>query len=165
MTARAAASLAILLLATSLGAEEYTFGSFDDGRTIPDPGTLESTVEVPIDVLLTDVDVIVYLAHPWAADLELALRAPDGTEVPLFADCGDAGTLISSVAITIDDDTSAQMCTGGIPPYRGSYRSMTNAALESLAGKRSLGTWVLVVTDDEMFDQGWLADWYLRIVD
>jgi subtilisin-like proprotein convertase family protein len=60
--------------------------------TVTDDGLITSTVHVPIDKAVADVQVAVRIANPRAADLVLHLISPQGTRVLLGENRGGSGT-------------------------------------------------------------------------
>jgi M6 family metalloprotease-like protein len=84
--------------------------------------------------------VAVDIAHTWIGDLEVSLRSPAGTVVPLHQRAGrDADNLVATFT---GDNT---------PPLAG------------LAGESAAGDWVLRVADREAADLGKLNSWRLEL--
>ena len=68
----------------------FTYAN-NTSQTIPDKGTLTSTISVPDSYFTADVNVTVNMTHTRDEDLDVFLIAPDGTRVELFTDVGGTG--------------------------------------------------------------------------
>lgn len=144
-------------LATILN-DDFEFASADAGQTIPDQGTLRSTIEVTQAMVVAGVEVEVDITHANVSDLTLYLVAPDGTRVELASAVGGSGanftgTLFDASAETGIADASA--------PFTGSYQP--EGDLSALSGAGALGTWVLEVVDSGAGDVGTLNSWTLHL--
>ncbi len=148
------------------------------------PGSMASvTLDVPGCFEITDVDVIVDIAHTWAGDLVVKLESPEGTVVDLWsrpgfdepADdgagcCGIAADLALGNTYEIDDAAAASsetMGSGGDDPIDSfvlhSSGFMNERALTTLNGEASGGTWTLYVGDAAAGDSGTLDGFTLQI--
>lgn len=122
--------------------------------TIPDRGSITSTINLSASGTLLDLDVRVNISHGWNEDLDVTLIAPDGTRIELFTDVGGAS---SNFTNTVLDDEATQAITAGAGPFTGRYRPEGN--LTSLEGKNAAGVWRLEVKDDARWIDGALIDW------
>ena len=75
-----------LQLGVGLDFERTLIGT--NALTIPDPGTVTSTVNVPVDKQVAEVQVAVRIDHPRSSDLVLHLLSPEGTRVLLAENRG-----------------------------------------------------------------------------
>jgi subtilisin-like proprotein convertase family protein len=127
-------------------------------ETVPDEGTLMSTLVINDMGVIEDLNVKVNISHGWDSELDVYLIAPDGSRVELFTDVGGSQ---DNFIDTILDSQASQSITGGAAPFTGSYRP--EGSLDALIGKNIQGTWVLEVTDDSWFDSGTLNYWSLMM--
>ena len=131
-----------------------------------------STVDVPWDFPIVDLDVVVEIDHTWVGDLVVTLESPLGQRVTLLDRPGVPGA--SSVGCADDnlrvrfDDAAAidpeDLCSESnqSPWLEGAARPV--GALSDLNGESTLGTWTLEVSDRETADVGFLRDWRLAFV-
>jgi subtilisin-like proprotein convertase family protein len=126
-----------------LAVHEKEYTSNDTPKDIPGVGTETSTLTIEDTGAISDVNVKVNITHPYDADLDVYLIAPDGTRIELFT---DVGVLSEDFVDTILDNEASQSITDGRGPFTGSYRP--EGDLTVLNGKNVEGTWTLEVTDD-----------------
>jgi subtilisin-like proprotein convertase family protein len=136
--------------------------AFELPRAIRDGQTTVSRIvveDMPGNV--RDVDVTVYIQHPYTFDLEAVLISPAGTEVPLFFDVGleDFFGRSEDFTGTVLDDEAAMHIQDGEPPFPGRYQP--DGFLSDVDGEPMNGTWTLMITDWYDLDEGWLNDWGL----
>ena len=111
---------------------------------------------------LTDVNVTVNITHPFDADLDVFLVAPDGTRVELFTDVGGAGANFTNTVL--DQQATATIATG-TAPFTGRYRPEGNLdVLNGFSGAQVNGTWRLEIADDASADVGQLNSWTLELL-
>jgi subtilisin-like proprotein convertase family protein len=127
-------------------------------KTIPDEGTITSTLVIDDNGVIEDLNVKVNISHDWDSELDVYLIAPDGTRVELFTDVGGSQ---DDFVDTMLDNQALQSITEGSAPFTGSYRP--EGSLDALIGKNIKGSWVLEVTDDSWFGTGALNSWALTI--
>ncbi|NLS96608.1 MAG: hypothetical protein GXX96_31110 [Planctomycetaceae bacterium] len=139
--------------------------------SIPDTGTVEATLNVSNNSIITDLNVRIELRHASPADLDVHLISPTGTDVQLFANVPGpltngtlpkgsdfSGTLFDdAAAVAIDDPDN-----GAVPPFAGTFQPM--GALAAFNGENSNGQWRLRITDANGNDRsGLLEQWSLII--
>jgi subtilisin-like proprotein convertase family protein len=140
-----------------LSARRKEYMSNDVPKDIPGRGTETSTLTITDAGPISDVDVKLNITHPYDADLDIYLIAPDGTRIELVT---DVGVSEENYTDTIFDNEAAESITDGQGPFTGSYRPEGN--LSNLYGKEMSGTWTLEVTDDWSSSRaGTLNSWSL----
>ncbi|HRQ40767.1 MAG TPA: proprotein convertase P-domain-containing protein [Chloroflexota bacterium] len=138
-----------------------TYTSTDVPVTIPTgPGLVTSTLNVPGNPRIADLDVTIVLTHTFMPDVDVTLVAPGGNEVVLFADRGVSTQL--QMNLTLDDEaaipnTIYTVQSGIVFQPSASYR------LSWFDGQNAGGDWTLNVYDDTAGDGGVLQSWGLTI--
>ena len=137
----------------------YTFGS--DGSPVPVPaegtsGTTLAIIDVPVSMLVQQINVELDIAHSFDRDLTTTLTSPSGREVLLFANVGGSGADFRS---TILDDDATTPIEVGRAPFDGPFRPQESLA--AFVGENALGTWMLKIVDDQAGDAGMLNRWAL----
>jgi uncharacterized repeat protein (TIGR01451 family) len=128
----------------------------------PNAGLATSTITVPGNPRIADLDVSIQLNHTFMSDIDAQLVSPGGNSIGLFTDIGATTAGGQAQMDTVFDDEAA------IPP--------TFTALRGLALKPELayrlawfdgtdagGTWTLELRDDAAGDGGNLTGWSLRV--
>ena len=111
---RCGAAIVLLLLAGPSLAQ--TTFSNTSGITIPASGAATpypSNINVSgLPAIITDVNVTLgNYNHTWPGDVDVVLRAPDGTLVVLMSDTGENGADAVNLTYTFD-----QSASGGLSP-------------------------------------------------
>jgi subtilisin-like proprotein convertase family protein len=140
-----------------------------DGLGANMPGAAaESTLVVGDNVILNDVNVQVHIDHTWIGDVEVRLRAPDGTEIVLLDRAGSptttSGCNNDNIDVLFDDDSAVDpegICTGNTNDLWPVNEAAPVGSLADLAGKSAMGTWTLLAFDSFNADTGTLIDWEL----
>ena len=136
--------LAGTFIAERLGARPSARDLIQNANTtagnIPDSGTLQRTIQITREVLITELDVTVELQHPRPADLVVTLTGPDSTEAVLR-------NRSAASAGRVEYDTFATPVD----------------SLEIFNGKLAAGTYTLRVADQQAGQTGTLRNWNLRI--
>ena len=139
------------------------------GAPIPDDGT---TLEIPLVVngLAAVLDTVgfgleqvcITVEHPWLADLDIRIVAPDGTQRLLVAGAGDDSDNYTNTCFNAD---AAVPIGNGLPPFEGPYRPQ--GQMGSLNnGQSGNGTWHLRVLDTYAFeDVGSVIGWSITFGD
>lgn len=150
--------LFLSVLPFSLWGQTYTGG----GGNIPDNNTV---VSFPINVPVLSPNtltgsfgielVCLNINHPYVGDLEVSLRAPDGTVIVLFSGIGDDGDNFSNTCLWQESGTSI---LSGTAPFTGTFRPQTNLG-QLNNGQNANGIWRLRVRDMYSQDIGSLLNW------
>ncbi len=143
-----------------------TFCSTDVPKTIPDLSTATSTLTITDDLIVSDVNVRLYISHGFDADLDVFLTSPSGAKIELFTDVGSSGdnfgNSCSPVPNCVIDDQAATSIASANAPFVGSFRSESRA-LNTFGGENARGTWTLTITDDASGISGTLNCWCLEL--
>ncbi len=161
--------------ATSEGVNCTTYTSTNVPQTIgPGTGLVSSTITVPGNPRIADVDVEIVLNHALMQDIDAHLRSPAGNDNSLFTDIG-AGAVggQAQMDIVFDDEAGVtptftvlrgiqikpeNTSTAGTASTSGASR------LASFDGENAGGTWTLDLRDDTAgANGGTLTSWALRI--
>jgi uncharacterized repeat protein (TIGR01451 family) len=154
LIAAGAVSLTLGLTGASAVTTPYTEDLSAVPVTIDDnQGTFRS-LNVADTGKIADVDVSVLLQEPASgnlADIDLVLRHPDNTTVPLALDNGGLDTDYGSGSdcngpMTVFDDEATASIDSATPPYDGSFKP--EQPLSVLDGKPANGAWRLEISDD-----------------
>ncbi len=121
--------------------------------------TVVSTVNIPEDFPITDVNVTVDITHTWSADLDITLTSPNGTVVELTSDNGSSGD--NYTGTIFDQEGTDGLITAGAAPFTGSF--IPEGDLSTLYGEMSAGDWVLAIVDDANFDGGTFNSFDLEV--
>jgi len=144
---------------TEAAAHSKEYKSSDVPKDIPGKGTETSTLTIADAGPIVDLNVKLNITHPYNADMDVFLIAPDGTRVELFTDVGGTSANFED---TILDDEASEPITDGSGPFAGSYRP--EGSLATLKTKDVSGTWTLEVTDDWAVNRaGTLNSWSLIV--
>ncbi len=134
------------------------YPSIDTPVTIVDLATVTSTITVPDNYDIFDINVNLNITHTWDADVEVSLMGPDGTIIDLTSGNGGSG---DNYIGTTFDDSAATSITTGTAPFTGSFRP--EQMLSIFNGKPVNGNWTLSVFDNTASDVGTLDNWSLDI--
>jgi uncharacterized repeat protein (TIGR01451 family) len=141
-----------------------TYTSTDVPVAIPTgPGLVQSTITVPGNPRIDDLNVQINLNHTFMQDLDVHLVSPAGNDNGLFTDVGAAttGGPQTLMDIVLDDEAGLPFGFALTAPFHAqpelAYR------LSWFDGEDAGGTWTLVLRDDATGDGGTLNSWSLRI--
>lgn len=129
----------------------------------PGTGLVSSTITVPGNPRIADIDVAITLDHALMADIDAHLRSPQGNDNGLFTDIGAAATGgQTQMDIVFDDEAGATplftVLKGLVVKPELSYR------LAWFDGEDAGGTWTLDLRDDGANTSGGnLTAWSIRI--
>jgi len=119
-----------------------------------------STIVIPNDGVVANLDVTLDIDHTFAADLDVFLIAPNGTRIELFTDVGGGGDNFTDT--TLDDDAATPIADASAP-FTGSFQP--EGSLGALTNLTAAGTWTLEINDDFPFDadSGVLNSWSICV--
>lgn len=117
-----------------------------------------SSVVVPFDYVITDLNVLININHTWNSDLIISLISPDDTTVLLSNRRGDNSD--NYINTTFDQEAINTIASGN-GPFAGTF--VPDGDLSVLYGMSSFGTWTLEVTDVAADDGGNINNFELEI--
>jgi subtilisin-like proprotein convertase family protein len=126
-------------------------------RPIPDLATTRDTIFVPGSATLTSLEVFLSIQHTFCGDLDITLRAPNGTTRDVTSDNGGGGDHI----LTVLGTTGTNVTTAAfLPPWTN--LSQPEVAFGNMGATNIQGNWILEIVDDAGGDVGVLVGWGLR---
>ncbi len=135
------------------------YSSTDTPTNITDLNTIQSTITIPDDGDIIDLDLQLDIEHTWIQDLTTTLTSPSGAVFTLFARIGAAND--ANFEDTYFDDGAATAIADGTAPYAGTFRPTDSfGPLNSTA---VAGDWVLSISDAANQDEGVLTGWSLFV--
>lgn len=150
--------------AVNEGVNCTTYTSTNVPQTIgPGAGLVSSTITVPGNPRIADIDVDIQLNHALMGDIDAHLRSPAGNDNGLFTDIGAASAGGQTMMDVLFDDEA------GVPPIFTVLRPISlkpelNYRLSWFDGEDAGGTWTLDLRDDGAnASGGTLTAWSLRI--
>ena len=125
---------------------------------IPDVTTVSYPINVPIEYLITDVNVRVDIVHTFDGDIDMWVITPWSDTLELTTDNGSSG---DNFQVTVFDDEGVNgPVVSGVAPFNGSY--IPEELLAAADGFNASGTWTLLITDDVGGDVGYVNCWCLE---
>jgi uncharacterized repeat protein (TIGR01451 family) len=143
-----------------------TYTSTNVPQTIgagPPPILVTSTLTVPGNPRIEDLDITINMNHTFMQDLDVHLVSPAGNDNGLFTDIGAATVGGAQTLMDIREDDEA-----ALPPafaLSASFVIQPELAyrLNWYDGENAGGTWTLAIRDDANGDGGTLNSWSLTI--
>lgn len=141
-----------------------TYTSTDVPQTIPTgPGSVSSTLTIPGNPRIADLNVAINLNHTFMQDIDAQLISPAGNDNGLFTDIGAAtvGGPQTLMDLVFDDEA-------GLPPafaMSAPFHVQPELAyrLSWFDGEDAGGTWTLQLRDDATGDGGTLNTWSITV--
>ncbi len=126
-------------------------------QTINDYSLTQSTIDIALTGLVTDVDIVDLAgSHTFVSDLQFDLAGPAGTTVRVLDRvCGSS----SDFDIDLDDEAGGAVSC----PMTDGQKHLPSNALSTFDGTPAEGTWTLNVTDVAGGDVGSLLSWGLLV--
>ncbi len=141
-----------------------TYQATDIPKTIPDanPNGAVSIINVADDFVVSDVNLDLDMTHSWLWDLQIYLKAPNGTEVLIYdRSCGSSGVPRKNINAIFDDEATVAVCNNSTPAVSGLTKPIN--LLSAFNGGSSQGDWVLRVVDNSAGDVGTINGWSLEL--
>ncbi|MBI5058706.1 carboxypeptidase regulatory-like domain-containing protein [candidate division KSB1 bacterium] len=134
------------------------FPSFNVPVDIPLQGVVTSEIVIDQSINISDLDVVLDVAHTSVGDLIVTLTSPEGSVVTLVNRRGGVNDNFTNTAF---DDEATTPIANGTAPYTGDF--IPESPLSVLDGQDALGTWILTIDDRDATDSGQLLAWELFI--
>ena len=158
-------SLSVGVIPAAAQSNCTTYTSTNVPQTIPTgPGQVSSTITVPGNPRIADLDVSINLTHTLMVDLDAHLVSPAGNDNGLFTDVGTTAVnpALQTMNLRIDDEAGIPLATYTV------VDGMTNAPelayrLGWFDGEDAGGTWTLVLRDDATNNGGRLLNWSITV--
>jgi uncharacterized repeat protein (TIGR01451 family) len=143
-----------------------TYTSTDVPQTIPTtapPILVSSTITVPGNPRIADIDVAINLNHTFMQDLDVHLISPAGNDNGLFTDIGAAtvGGAQTLMDIVLDDEAALPPAFAMSAPFH--IQPELAYRLSWFDGSNAGGTWTLQIRDDASGDGGTLNAWSITV--
>ncbi|MFO0676520.1 MAG: proprotein convertase P-domain-containing protein [Polyangiaceae bacterium] len=150
--------------ATPKGVNCTTYTSTDVPKALgPGVGLSSSTITIPGNPRIADINVGLTLTHSVMQDLDVHLRSPAGNDNGIFTDIGASAVGGQTQMDAVFDDEAA--VPPSFTPMKGLvYRPELAYRLDHFTGENAGGTWTLDLRDDTAgANGGTLASWFLEI--
>lgn len=136
-----------------------TYTSTDVPQIIPTgPGTVSSTITVPGNPRIADINVELNITHDFMTDLDVQLISPAGNDNGLFTDIGSSSAGVQTeMNVLFDDEASSQPAFSIINGM--SLVPELNYRLAWYDGENAGGVWTLQIYDDLAANGGTLNGW------
>lgn len=151
--------LSICILLWQLNVRSQTFSSTVN-QTIPDNNTtvafnlVVSGLPSVIDTSFGLEQVCLTMTHTYCSDMDVKLKAPDGTTTTLFSGVGGGNDDFTNTCL----NGIGTPIAAGSAPFTGTYQSMGMLGNVN-NGQNPNGTWQLLCTDMAAVDIGFLINW------
>ena len=144
--------------------ESVIYNATDVPLIIPMDGTTTSSIYVPDNKIIEDIDVTIgELLKDYIWTIRIYLIAPDNTKILLAKDQGiDLDTENPNFEnIILDDEANNYMQDANFhPPYAGRFKPL--GQLSHFYGKNAQGTWKLEITNIDTLRTATLNSWSIK---
>ncbi|MCF6213752.1 MAG: M12 family metallo-peptidase [Flavobacteriaceae bacterium] len=127
---------------------------------IPDNSTIgaSSTLSIPDNVVITDINIGVNITHAWIGDVKLNVTSPANKTVQLLA---SAFCAPPNMNVVFDDSGTNAVCNVSAPGYSGITKPAET--LSVFNGDNAQGNWVLFAEDQGANDIGSIISWNVEV--
>ncbi len=150
---------------TALSPQEVTFEAFANEEinfliyppSLPFVSTLNINSVFPLNISDATNDILsvcIEIEHKYDKDLDIFLRAPDGTLLELTTDNGGSGDNYEQTCFT---PSATDLIIDGVAPFTGNF--VPEGDWTTLNGQTTNGEWALLVSDDSGGFNGTLIGW------
>ena len=126
--------------------------------------SISSTISISENLVITDINVGVDIAHTYVAELIITLTSPTGMSITLLQDaCYVEGLYpIPDINAVFDDDGSDLVCGSSSPVVSGTLKPQIGS-LDLFNEQSTQGDWVLSIEDIYAGDGGSIDNFTLKI--
>jgi len=126
--------------------------------------SISSTISISENLVITDINVGVDIAHTYVAELIITLTSPTGMSITLLQDACYVDGLypIPDINAVFDDDGSDLVCGSSSPVVSGTLKPQIGS-LDLFNEQSTQGDWVLSIEDIYVGDGGSLDNFTLKI--
>ena len=126
--------------------------------------SISSTISISENLVITDINVGVDIAHTYVAELIITLTSPTGMSITLLQDaCYVEGLYpIPDINAVFDDDGSDLVCGSSSPVVSGTLKPQIGS-LDLFNEQSTQGDWVLSIEDIYPGDGGSIDNFTLKI--
>ncbi len=158
-------TLSVAVYPAAAAATCTTYTSTDVPVIIPTgPGMVQSTLTVPGNPRIADIDVSIELTHTFMADLDAHLMSPAGNDNGLFTDVGNTTVGSPNIQMNTTLDDEAGIPIGAYTIVSGmNYAPELAYRLSWFDGTDAGGVWTLKLYDDATGDGGVLQSWSITV--
>ncbi|TXD70973.1 proprotein convertase P-domain-containing protein, partial [Aequorivita lipolytica] len=132
--------------------------------------TYTSTLNVPANGNITDLNVDLDIAHTWVSDLVVSLTSPNGTTMIILDSAASCSQ--NNIDVVLDDAAAINVSTVCAPStsttnpptswaMQGTFAP--NNPLAGFNGENAIGDWILTIVDGAAGDGGTLNNWSLIV--
>lgn len=152
--------ISLLLCANPANAKPQLF-SQTFNRTIPSGnssqiGILEVQIDIPLDNIITDLNVNINIEHDFVFDLQIFIISPQQTAVCLNSyNLSEIFTGQNYINATFDDQALTSI-KNALAPFTGNFKPLES--LSAFTGQNAKGTWTVRIYDLYAYNQGTLQD-------
>lgn len=127
-------------------------------KPVPDNTTVKDTISIPTSLAVTSVELFLAIQSTYTEDLDITLRAPNGTTREISTDNGSSSN--GGYLTVIRDGSTLVTSTGFFAPF--SNLAGPEVVMGNFGGANTQGNWILEVSDDVAGDPGLILGWGLR---
>ena len=127
-------------------------------KPVPDNTTVKDTIYIPTSLAVTSVELFVAIQSTYTDDIDITLRAPNGTTREISTDNGSSSD--NGYLTVFRDGSTIVTNTDFFAPY--SNLAGPEVTMGNFGGANTQGNWILEVSDDVAGDPGLILGWGLR---
>ena len=139
--------------------ENFNYSN-NEQAAIPDNDSngINSIINIPDAIEISKVTIETNINHEYTGDIQIILKNPQNQTIKLIETNDKQGVNFIN---TVFDDSAILSILSGDAPYTNSFRPID--ALSEFNQTKSLGDWVLHISDNAEEDTGRLLNWEINI--
>lgn len=127
-------------------------------KPVPDNTTVKDTISIPNSLSVSSVELFLAIQSTNTDDIEITLRAPNGTTREISTDNGSSSD--NGYLTVFRDGSTLVTNTEFFAPF--SNLAGPEVTMGNFGGTNAQGNWILQVSDDGAGDPGLILGWGLR---